>query len=141
MKHIFTALLIISGAATVFPQQMKIVVDKKNSPVGRYVCTNERTFTVVVQDTCEIPKAGHKIVTYCAEAGDGIVYCKDWDNADVHAAPSAESPVIGKMTPEDDGFDIYPCLGKVNVWYKIDYYGKEGYVREERVNWDGMDTF
>jgi hypothetical protein len=32
-------------------------------------------------------------------------------------------------------------LGKVKEWYKIQIRGKEGYVRHDLVEWDGMDTF
>lgn len=144
IKHslILSALLILVSAPAALSRQMKIVVDKTGEPVGRYVRTNARTYTVIQQDTCEVTKEGNRVVTYSAEAGNGVVWCKDWGKAQVHSAPSAESPVIGEMVFEEGGMPVaYWCLGKVNGWYKIDFDGKEGYVLEELSEWDGMLTF
>ncbi len=37
--------------------------------------------------------------------------------------------------------ETFPCLGKVNGWYKIRINGKVGYVREDLAEWDGICTF
>ena len=67
-------LFVMAAAAVANAQSMKIVVDIKGEPVGRYIRANATTYTVGVQDDCEIPKQGHKVVTYRAVDGKGIVY-------------------------------------------------------------------
>ena len=124
-------------------QSMKMVVDNKGNVVGRYVKTNATTYTVDVQDTYDVPKAGNRVVTYSAAAGQGIVYRNQErkGNINVRKGPSTGHAVIGKIVEPDGVPDTYPCLGKVNGWYKIRFNGKIGYVREDMAEWDGMDTF
>ena len=124
-------------------QSMKMVVDNKGNVVGRYVKTNATTYTVDVQDTYDVPKAGNRVVTYSAAAGQGIVYRNQArrGNINVRKGPSTNHAVIGKIVEPDGVPDTYPCLGKVKGWYKIRFNGKIGYVREDMAEWDGMDTF
>lgn len=124
-------------------QSMKMVVDSKGDVVGRYVKTNATTYTVDVQDTYDVPKAGNRVVTYSAAAGQGIVYRNQErkGNINVRKGPSTRHAVIGKIVEPDGVPDVYPCLGKVNGWYKIRFNGKVGYVREDMAEWDGMSTF
>ena len=124
-------------------QSMKMVVDSKGDVVGRYVRTNATTYTVDVQDTYDVPKAGNRVVTYSAAAGQGIVYRNQErkGNINVRKGPSTRHAVIGKIVEPDGVPDVYPCLGKVNGWYKIRFNGKVGYVREDMAEWDGMCTF
>lgn len=124
-------------------QSMKMVVDSKGDVVGRYVRTNATTYTVDVQDTYDVPKAGNRVVTYSAAAGQGIVYRNQErkGNINVRKGPSTRHAVIGKIVEPDGVPDVYPCLGKVNGWYKIRFNGKVGYVREDMAEWDGMSTF
>ena len=122
---------------------MKMVVDKKGNVVGRYVKTNATTYTVDVQDTYDVPKAGNRVVTYSAAAGQGIVYRNQErkGNINVRKGPSLNHSVIGKIVEPDGVPDTYPCLGKVNGWYKIRFNGKIGYVREDMAECEGIDTF
>lgn len=123
------------------PTRMKMVVDNKGNLVGRYVQTNQATYTVSVQDDMEVPKLGHKIVEYSAKDGQGIVYTLR-KNVNVRTEPNTNSPVICQIScKEGQAPDTYPCIGKVKEWYKIQIRGKEGYVRHDLVEWDGMDTF
>lgn len=121
--------------------RMKMVVDNKGNLVGRYVQTNQATYTISVQDDVEVPKLGHKIVEYSAKNGQGIIYTLR-KNVNVRTEPNMNSPVICQIScKEGQAPDTYPCLGKVKEWYKIQIRGKEGYVRHDLVEWDGMATF
>ena len=121
--------------------RMKMVVDNKGNLVGRYVQTNQATYTVSVQDDVEVPKLGHKIVEYSAKNGQGIVYTLR-KNVNVRTEPNTNSPVLCQIScKEGQAPDTYPCIGKVKEWYKIQIRGKEGYVRHDLVEWDGMNTF
>ena len=121
--------------------RMKMVVDNRGNLVGRYVQTNQTTYTVSVQDDIEVPKLGHKIVEYSAKNGQGIVYTLR-KNVNVRTQPNIESPVFCQIScKEGEKPNTYPCLGKEKEWYKIQIRGKEGYVRHDLVEWDGMSTF
>lgn len=122
---------------------MKMVVDTGGNVVGRYVRTNANTYTVEVQDTYDVPKAGKKVVTFSAANGQGICY-RNQDrkgNINVRKGPSLNYAVVAKIPDFDDLPECYPCLGETNGWYKISINGKVGYVRQDMANWDGMCTF
>lgn len=129
--------------ATLSAQSMKMVVDKNGEAVGRYIRTNATTYTVGIQDDTEIPKAGHRVVTFSADAGQGIVYRNQEKPGKINVRKDARqnSTVIAQIPVFDGIPDTYPCLGKKNGWYKIRIDGKEGYVRQDMVVWDGMCTF
>ena len=120
---------------------MKMVVDSRGNVVGRYVSTNQTTYTVSVQDDIEVPKLGHKIVEYSARNGQGIVYTHR-TNVNVRSQPDLKSSVICQITTKAGEMPLaYPCLGKTKGWYKIRIRNTEGYVRHDLVMWDGMDSF
>lgn len=121
--------------------RMKMVVDSRGNLVGRYVKTNQTTFTISIQDDTEVPRLGHKIVEYSAKNGQGIVYTLR-KNVNVRQQPDLKSPVICQITTKEGEMPkTYPCRGKDKGWYKIKIRGTEGYVRHDLVVWDGMDTF
>ena len=123
------------------PDRMKMVVDSQGNVVGRYVCTNETTYTVSVQDDIEVPIAGNTVVTYSAKNGQGVVFTHR-TNVNVRTQPSLEAPEFIQIScPKGEIPKTYPCFGKTQGWYKIQIKGKEGYVRHDLVEWDGMDTF
>ena len=121
--------------------KMKVVIDNRGNIVGRYVQTNQTTFTVSVQDDIEVPRLGHKVVEYSAKNGQGIVYTLR-TNVNVRTRPNLESTIICQIsTKKGETPATYPCLGKTNGWYKIRIRGTEGYVRHDLVVWDAMNTF
>ena len=127
-------------------QSMKMVVDEQGNVVGRYVKTNQTTYTIGVQDDVEIPIKGHSVVTFSATDGQGSVYRnqKITGNINVRKRPTTESPVVAKIADNSiSGYvpECYECLGKINGWYKIRIDGKFGYVRSDLVEWDGMCSF
>ena len=120
---------------------MKMVIDSRGNVEGRYVRTNQTSYTVSVQDDIEVPKIGHKIVTYSAKNGQGIVYTRR-THVNVRKEPNLESIVLTQISTEKGELPkTYPCLGKTNGWYKIRVRNAVGYVRHDLVIWDGMDTF
>lgn len=137
---LFTTLLMCAGLNA---QSMKMVVDDKGEVVGRLVKINSTTYTVSTQEDVDIPKKGHRVVTYRADKGQGIVYryTDRVGNINVHKGASAKSTVVAKIPEFEDLPDAYDCLGKVNGWYKIKIDGKVGYVRADLMRWDGICTF
>ena len=145
-SRLLITMLFVMAVAVANAQSMKMVVDSKGEPVGRLIKINETTYTVGIQDNCEITKKGHRVVTFRAKNGQGVVYRDQTrtGNINVRKAPSIKSRVIAKISDTSAmGYvpETYPCLGKVKGWYKIRINGKVGYVREDLVVWDGMDTF
>ena len=120
---------------------MLMVLDYLDRVVGRYVRTNETTYTVAVQDDIEVPKDGRRIVVFRAVDGKGILYTRR-TNVIIRQQPTTASDVMTMIsTPKGELPETYPCLGKSGDWYKIIVKGKEGYVRQDLVIWDGMSSF
>lgn len=144
MKRIFLSLALLAGVCSLAgAQSMKMVVDSKGEVVGRYVKTNANSYSIFIQDDFDVPKAGHKVVTFSAENGQGVVWQKNDGTVNVRSIPSTSGSIVGKITydPEDGVPMTYNCLGKENGWYKIKVNGKLGFVRQDLMEWDGMDTF
>lgn len=122
--------------------RMNMVVDENGTVVGRYVRTNDDTYTVSVQDDFEVPIKGHEIVMFSAKNGQGVVYTRR-TYVNVRVEPDLNSPVLKQISyNKNNGVpETYPCLGKTKGWYKISIKGKVGYVRHDLMEWDGMDTF
>jgi uncharacterized protein YgiM (DUF1202 family) len=145
LRLLFT-MLFVMAVAVANAQSMKMVIDSKGRPVGRLVEIDETSYIVSIQDNCHIDKKGHRVVTFSAKNGQGVVYRNQTrtGNINVRKAPSIKSRVIAKIADTSAmGYvpETYPCLGKVKGWYKIRINGKVGYVREDLAVWDGMDTF
>lgn len=120
---------------------MKMVLDNMGNVVGRYVSTNDNTYTVSAQEDFEVPKVGHKVVVFSAANKQGILYTKR-THVNIRQQPTTESPVVTQISYMKGAVpETYPCIGKVNDWYKIRVKNKEGYVRQDLVEWDGMDSF
>lgn len=145
LRFVLSFALLLVGLLS-YAQSMKMVVDKHGKAVGRYVKTNKTTYTIGVQDDVEVPIKGHRVVTFSAKDGQGIIY-RDQSrtgNINVRKRPSTDAPVVAKIADTTSlGYvpDCYDCLGKVNGWYKIRIDGKIGFVRSDLVEWDGMCTF
>lgn len=145
LRFVLSFALVLVGLLS-YAQSMKMVVDKHGKAVGRYVKTNKTTYTIGVQDDVEVPIKGHRVVTFSAKDGQGIIY-RDQSrtgNINVRKRPSTDAPVVAKIADTTAlGYvpDCYDCLGKVNGWYKIRIDGKTGFVRSDLVEWDGMCTF
>lgn len=116
--------------------KMDVVVDDQGQVEGAYLLTDGDNYFAVLQDYFTVPIAGHRIVTFSAENGQGVVYT-DRSKVNVRKAPSTSSTVVTQMPTYEEGMmpETFPCLGKEDGWYKIRINGKEGYVREDLVEW------
>lgn len=133
---LFFALGFMAVAASA--QSIQVVVDSRGNCIGRYEGTQGNKYIVGGQDDLTVPKAGHKVVTYSAAAGQGSVSYKYGvkGNVKVYSKPSTSSSVVASIVdPDGDYPEEYPCLGKVNGWYKVKVDGKVGYVKESLVDW------
>lgn len=145
-SRLLITMLFVMAVAVANAQSMKMVVDSKGEPVGRLIEINETTYTVGIQDNCEITKKGHRVVIFRAKNGQGVVYRDQTrtGNFNVRKSPSTKARIIAKI-PDTTAMgyvpEAYPCLGKVKGWYKIRINGKVGYVRDYLMVWDGMSTF
>lgn len=136
-------LLILSAAFLLsigaHAQSEKVIVDSGGTPLGRYIRTNGDTYTGFAQDDFTVPKAGHKVVTYSAEAGQGMLTCKDFGTVNVRITPSTDGTIIGRMIYEEGDIpECYPCLGKQWGWYKVRINNRVGYVRQDLVTWSAF---
>ena len=144
MKKFLLLALLLMGFGMMNAQSMKMVVDKRGNVVGRYVETDRNVYYISVQDVSSVPKRGHRVVTYSAAKGQGVVFYEQTHtgNLNVRKSPSTNSPILTQIpNPGDYVPDCYKCLGKVNGWYKVKVNGKTGYVRGDLLEWDGMCTF
>jgi uncharacterized protein YraI len=144
MKKFLLLALLLVGFGMMNAQSMKMVVDKRGNVVGRYVETDRNVYYISVQDVSSVPKRGHRIVTFSAAKGQGVVFYDQsrTGNLNVRKSPSTNSPILTQIpNPGDYVPDCYKCLGKVNGWYKVKVNGKTGYVRGDLLEWDGMCTF
>lgn len=143
-KFLLLALLLMSCFGMMNAQSMKMVVNSRGNVVGRYVESGKSTYYISVQDVTTVPKRGHRIVTFSAAKGQGVVFYEQTHtgNLNVRKSPSTNAPVVTQIPdPGEYVPDCYNCLGKVNGWYKVRVNGKVGYVRGDLLEWDGMCTF
>lgn len=132
------------GFSMMNAQSMKMVVNSRGNVVGRYVESGKSTYYISVQDVATVPKRGHRIVTFSADKGQGVVFYDQshTGNLNVRKSPSTNAPIVTQIPdPGEYVPDCYNCLGKVNGWYKVRVNGKVGYVRGDLLEWDGMCTF
>ena len=130
---ISAAFLLSIGA---YAQSSKVIVDSRGNVVGNYSRSTANSYIVFGQDEFSVPKAGHKIVTYSAEAGQGYLECKNWGVVNVRSIPSTSGEIVGRMIYEEGDFpESYRCLGKQNGWYKVSINNRVGYVRQDLVTW------
>ena len=144
MKKFLLLALLLVGFGMMNAQSMKMVVNSRGNVVGRYVESGKSTYYISVQDVATVPKRGHRIVTFSAAKGQGVVFYDQshTGNLNVRKSPSTNAPIVTQIPdPGDYVPDCYNCLGKVNGWYKVRVNGKIGYVRGDLLEWDGMCTF
>lgn len=144
MKNFLLLALLLMGFSMMNAQSMKMVVNSRGNVVGRYVESGKSTYYISVQDVATVPKRGHRIVTFSAAKGQGVVFYDQshTGNLNVRKSPSTNAPIVTQIPdPGDYVPDCYNCLGKVNGWYKVRVNGKVGYVRGDLLEWDGMCTF
>lgn len=121
--------------------EMKVIIDSEGN-VGRYIGENETSYQGETQDFywIEKDKARTEIMKACE--GEGILTLKDTGTKPVFTRPDTQSDVAGTMIHEE-GYvpEVYRCLGYTRGWFLADVDGKSGFIQEDLVNWDAINTF
>lgn len=120
---------------------MKVVVGK-DGDIGRYLGENETSYHAEIQDDYWVEKANASIETVKACDGKGILSLKVPGSKAVFSIPDTTSSHVGTMIHEE-GYvpEVYRCLGYVRGWFLVDISDKSGFVREEFVAWDAINSF
>lgn len=118
-----------------------VVNNKTLNCEGRLLRVNADTYTIEVQDEGEIPRKGNTIVIYRAKDGDGSLYSAMHKVVNIRKEPTTSSPKVGQITYEGDLPECFECLGLQNGWFHVNYFGTEGYVRVDLIDWDSICTF
>lgn len=120
--------------------QMKMIISE-GGMVARYLTEDEDNYIGDIQDTVSVPKSRAMVETWYASDGKGFVGLKEEGIKPAYAAPDSLSDVVGELQFEK-GYcpDTYCCKGYKDGWFSIEINGVTGYIREEYVYWDAIDT-
>ncbi len=121
--------------------QMKVII-AEGGMVARYLTEDEDNFIGEIQDSVWIPKSRAVVETWYACDGRGVVFPKEFGIAPVYAEPDSASEFVGRLIYEE-GFcpSCCECLGYEDGWFNLRISGMEGYISEEYVIWDAIDSF
>lgn len=120
--------------------QMKIIISE-GGMVARFLTEDEDNYIGDIQDTVSVPKSHAMVETWYASDGKGFVGLKEEGTKPAYAAPDSLSDVVAELQFEK-GYcpDTYCCKGYKDGWFSIEINGGIGYIREENVYWDAIDT-
>ena len=120
--------------------QKKVIITE-GGMVARYLTEDEDNYIGGIQDTVWIPKSHAMVETWYASDGRGFVFLNEEGTRPAYAAPDSLSEVVGELRFEW-GYcpDSYDVVGYRDGWFAIDMSGNVGYVSEEYVWWDAIDT-
>lgn len=109
---------------------------------ARFEGETDQNYIGSIQDVFEVPKADAEVVTWYACDGKGIVYLKDFGALPAFSQADETSAVVGQLL-YDEGYtpETYRCLGFRDGWFEIEFDGTPGFVREDQVIWDAIDSF
>lgn len=119
----------------------KKVIITKDGVTARYLSEDGISYVGGIQDTVIFPKADATVETWYACDGKGFVGLGEEGTKPAYAAPDSLSEVVGELQFER-GYcpDTYNCKGYKDGWFAIEINGNTGYIREEYVYWDAIDT-
>ena len=121
--------------------QKKVIISE-GGMVARYLTEDEDNYIGEIQDSVWIPKSHAMVETWYASDGRGIVFLKESGVVPSYAEPDSMSGIAGNLIYEKSGCPgVYDCLEYKDGWFKIRISGIEGYVNEENVLWDAIDSF
>ena len=131
----------------------KVVIDKQGN-VGRYLADCGDSYLVMVQDYGLVKKSESRVEEYSAEKGKGIVVLDEdavKTRVNVRMRPNEKSKKIGTIsaTPSGELPEVFKCLGYVSddsakwggFWWKIKFGNRVGYVAQQFMLWDSIDTY
>lgn len=130
------------------------VVMTPDGGLFRFIGTSGDNYLVEAQDYGLVSKEGARVETFSAENGQGILTIKnrEFQSVNIRQQPTTKSDVIGRIKDTRGKLPVVlKCLGvaeerDVNgcleyYWYKVEVNGKIGYVREDIMTWDAIDTY
>ena len=121
--------------------QKKVIITE-GGMVARYLTEDEDNYIGDIQDSVWIPKSRAMVETWYASDGRGIVFLKEFGAVPSYSEPDSTSDVVGNLVFEEgDCPCTYDCLEYKDGWFKVLISGSEGYVNEEYVLWDAIETF
>lgn len=135
--------------------QGKVVITADGTQY-RYIGDSGDSYLVVAQDYGLIPKSDARVDTFSAENGQGILIIKnrEFKGVNIRKEPTTKSAVIATVRNTQGELPVVmKCLGLVDdeeknewgvakcLWFKVEVNGKVGFVREDLVMWDSIDTY
>ena len=119
----------------------KKVIVTNDGIVARYLSEDETSYFGEIQDDFTVAKKEARVENWYACDGKGNVLLSEPGTEPVYAAPDSLSDVIGKLEHiKGDCPESYLVAGYKDGWFAIEMNGNVGYVREEYVSWDAIDT-
>ncbi len=130
----------------------KVAIDKQGN-VGRYLGDCGDSYLVLMQDYALMKKSESHIEEYSAAKGNGIVTISDIvdHRVNVRMRPNEKCKIIGTIsaTPHGELLKVFKCLGFVyddsdkwgGYWWKIQFGNRVGYVAQQFMLWDSIDTY
>ncbi len=129
----------------------KVVIDKEGNK-GRYLADCGDSYLVMAQDYGLVKKSESRIVEYSARKGNGIVVLDDdvETRVNVRMLPNVKCKKIGTIAARQGELpEVFQCLGLVDddtekwggLWWKIKFGNKVGYVAQQFMIWDSIDTY
>ena len=130
-------------------RQAKVVIDKQGNE-SRYLADCGDSYLVEVQDYALVKKSKSHIKEYSAEKGNGFLVLEEdvvKTRVNVRQRPSEKSKKIGSIACHPGEIpEVFPCLGYVyekdkGYWFKLKINGKIGYVAEQFMIWDAINSY
>ncbi len=138
-----------NNAYYVHRKQAKVVIDKQGN-VSRYLADCGDSYLVDVQDYGLVKKSEGRIEEYSAEQGKGFLVLADdvvKTRVNVRQRPVEGSKKIGSIAYRPGEIpEVFPCLGYIyekdkGYWFKLKVNGKIGYVAEQFMIWDAINSY
>lgn len=124
------------------------VVMTSDGGLYRFIGTSGDSYLVDAQDYGLIPKSDARVDTFSAENGQGILIIKnrEFKSVNIRKEPTTKSAVVATVRNTQGELPVVmKCLGLIRkemyYWYKVEVNGKVGFVREDLVMWDAIDTY
>lgn len=129
----------------------KVVVED-NGNIYRYIADCGDCYFVDAQDYGLVKKSQAHIEDYSAEAGQGCltINTEMANRVNIRSYPTTNSKIIATISDmPGDLPETFDCLGLVNStdkefgyqWYKVSIDGKTGYIRQDLMLWDAINTY
>lgn len=120
----------------------KKVLILADGTVARFVREDGASYVGEIQDEFSVSKDEAQVETWYACDGKGVVYLKDFGTEPVFSKADPASDIVGYLENEEGYIpSSYNCLGFKDGWFTVRVEGNTGYIPEDKVDWDAIDTF